>query len=112
MRHERFDREQTHRITGNVRIEDRAKGRVWVAAYVKADGAKSARRSVRLGSRSPVAYAAPGRSQAYSGEHWRCPNRGVAVWHVPGPFPIAQMSRGRKVRKVCPARMARVEIAM
>lgn len=31
----------THRITGNVRVEERAKGRVWVAAYVKADGAKT-----------------------------------------------------------------------
>ena len=33
----------THRITGNVRVEQRAKGRVWVAAYVKADGAKTRR---------------------------------------------------------------------
>ena len=31
----------THRITGNLRVEERAKGRVWVVAYVKADGAKT-----------------------------------------------------------------------
>lgn len=30
-----------HRITGNLRVEDRAKGRVWIASYVKADGAKT-----------------------------------------------------------------------
>lgn len=29
------------RVTGNVRVEERVKGRVWVAAFIQADGTKT-----------------------------------------------------------------------
>lgn len=61
-----------HRITGNVRVEERAKGRVWVAAYVKADGAKTRK---TLG---PAWVKDSGRKTA----------RGAPVWQVAnGPKP-------------------------
>ncbi|MCW2950863.1 MAG: hypothetical protein JWQ48_33 [Conexibacter sp.] len=31
---------QESRITGNVRVEERVKGRMWVAAFVQGDGRK------------------------------------------------------------------------
>jgi integrase len=34
---------ETHRITGSIRVEDRVKGRVWIAAFLQADGSKTRR---------------------------------------------------------------------
>lgn len=72
------------RITGNVRVEERKKGRVWVAAYQLADGSKtrktlgnawvkdSGRRTARgavawraaNGSKPDATYLTPGEAQA------------------------------------------------
>ncbi|HEX2070260.1 MAG TPA: tyrosine-type recombinase/integrase [Thermoleophilaceae bacterium] len=61
-----------HRITGNVRVEDRVKGRVWVAAYVQADGAKTRKTLGRAWVRDS------GRKTA----------RGAAIWRAgDGPKP-------------------------
>ncbi len=43
--------ENTHRITGSIRVEDRVKGRVWVAAYLQADGFKTRETLDGVGSR-------------------------------------------------------------
>lgn len=60
------------RITGNIRVEDRARGRVWVAAYVQADGTKTRK---TLG---PAWVKDSGRKTA----------RGAVVWRAAdGPKP-------------------------
>jgi integrase len=79
---------QEGRITGNVRVEERVKGRMWIAAFVQADGRKTRR---TLGP-------------AWVRHSGRQTKRGATVWRAgDGPKPDATYLTPREAQEVLDA---------
>jgi len=77
-----------HRITGSLRIEDRTKGRVWVAAYIRADGTKT-RKTLGL---------------AWVKDSGRKTARGATVWRAAdGPKPDPRYLTPREAQEALDA---------
>lgn len=77
--------QQEGKITGNVRVEERVKGRMWIAAFVQADGRKTRR---TLG---PAWVRHSGRQS----------RRGATIWRAgDGPKPDATFLTPREAQEV------------